>query len=101
MVCTLSVACETKMHISKIDVSFIIVDYNAFLPLQRLIDTIRKKTKDISYEIIIVDNSKDTKNLFSKKTILTSNIYSIARTLDSVRLQISVSTMVQGDMSCS
>ena len=67
MVRTLSVACETKMRISKIDVSFIIVEYNAFLPLQKLIDTIREKTKDISYEIIIVDNSKDTKKSFFQK----------------------------------
>lgn len=55
------------MHISKIDVSFIVVDYNAFLPLQRLIDTIREKTKDISYEIIVVDNSKHTRQSFSQK----------------------------------
>ena len=55
------------MRISKIDVSFIIFEYNAFLPLQKLIDTIREKTKDISYEIIIVDNSKDTKKSFFQK----------------------------------
>lgn len=55
------------MRTSRIEVSFIIVDYNAFVPLQRLMDTIREKTKDISYEIIIVDNSKDTKKSFFQK----------------------------------
>lgn len=55
------------MRTSGIKVSFIIVDYNAFVPLQRLMDTIREKTKDISYEIIIVDNSKDTKESFFQK----------------------------------
>lgn len=55
------------MRTSGIEVSFIIVDYNAFVPLQRLMDTIREKTKDISYEIIIVDNSKDTKKSFFQK----------------------------------
>ena len=55
------------MRTSGIEVSFIIVDYNAFVPLQRLMDTIWEKTKDISYEIIIVDNSKDTKKSFFQK----------------------------------
>ncbi|WP_347274404.1 glycosyltransferase family 2 protein [Candidatus Kuenenia sp.] len=55
------------MRTSGIEISFIIVDYNAFLSLQRLMETIRKKTKDISYEIIVVDNSKDTKESFFQK----------------------------------
>jgi len=67
VVCPLSNAYETKMHTSKITVSFVIVDYNAFLPLQNLIDTIQEKTEEIGYEIIVVDNSKDTKEPFFQK----------------------------------
>lgn len=55
------------MRTSAIAVSFIIVDYNTFVPLQKLIDTIREKTKDIRYEIIVVDNSEDTKKSFFQK----------------------------------
>ena len=54
VVCPLSNAYETKMHTSKITVSFVIVDYNAFLPLQNLIDTIQEKTEEIGYKFSYV-----------------------------------------------
>jgi len=71
----------TKMHTSGIKVSFIIVDYNTFVPLQKLIDTIREKTKDVGYEIIVVDNSGDTKTPFFQKNYPDINYISNSKNL--------------------
>jgi len=69
------------MHTSGIKVSFIIVDYNTFVPLQKLIDTIREKTKDVGYEIIVVDNSGDTKTPFFQKNYPDINYISNSKNL--------------------
>ncbi|NUO10276.1 MAG: glycosyltransferase family 2 protein [Candidatus Brocadia sp.] len=55
------------MHTPIIDVSFIIIDYKALLPLQKLLATIHEKTTGVIYEIIVVDNSGDDKEVFFKE----------------------------------
>src|SRR4030042_3767407 len=42
-----------------IDISIIIVNYNAFELLDDCISSLINKTKDVSYEIIVVDNNSD------------------------------------------
>ncbi len=51
-----------------VDVSIVIVDYEAFASLQELLASIREKTNDVSYEIIVVDNSRDDKSeMFTRR----------------------------------
>jgi len=47
---------EGKNIKNNIDVSIIIVNYNSFSLLNHCIDSLIKFTKDVSYEIIVVDN---------------------------------------------
>ena len=56
---------------SMIDVSIIIVNYNTCKVTQNCIESIFEYTKEISYEIILVDNnSKDESySIFSKDNI--------------------------------
>ena len=53
------------------DVSIIIVNYNTILLILDCISSIKKYTKDIIYEIIIVDNdSNDDIEKIFKQTVL-------------------------------
>ncbi|MCF6149642.1 MAG: glycosyltransferase family 2 protein [Candidatus Kuenenia sp.] len=50
-----------------IDVSFLIVDYKALLPLRRLLDSAYEKTEGIRYEIVVTDNSEYDKSSFFRE----------------------------------
>ena len=47
----------TLENIKRIEVSVVIVNYNSFDLLNQCIDSLIKFTKDVSYEIIVVDNN--------------------------------------------
>ena len=55
------------------DVSIIIVNYNTCKITLDCINSIYEKTKDISFEVILVDNasSDDSKEIFSKDNRIT------------------------------
>lgn len=60
------------------DVSIIIVSYNTWFYLQPCLETIRRNTKNLSYEILVVDNassdgSQDKIRKYHKEVILLEN----------------------------
>ena len=63
-----------------IDVSVIIVNWNAGEYLEKTINSLREKTLDVSYEIIIVDNKsnkEDESYLFLEKLSQYDNVTTI------------------------
>lgn len=65
---------ETK---TKIDVSIIIVNYHSFDLVQQCLRSIQSKTKEVVYEVIIVDNSENSQEFNRLLFLSSSNIHII------------------------
>lgn len=55
------------MLVKNIDISFITINYNSSILTIKLIESIVAQTKDLSFEIIIVDNASKKDDLFKLK----------------------------------